>query len=137
MAQASPDVIRSRDPNHTVAVEPGSQQVRVTLNGETIADSRRIKVLHEAGHRPTFYFPQEDVSMNLLTPTDHHTHCPYKGEASYWTIEAGDRVSENAVWGYLDPYPEQESITGYLAFYANRVDAIFVDGDEQPRPAPR
>ena len=66
-------------------------------------DSRHAKLLHEQGHLPIYYFPEEDVRMDLLEPTDHATHCPLKGDASYWSVRVGDRVAENAVWGYPDP----------------------------------
>src|SRR3954469_23978200 len=110
MAQAVPLKRREREPGHTVAVEPSPRWVRVLINGTTIADSKRVKLLIETGARPVYYFPREDVRMDLLEPTDKHTHCPYKGDASYWTIRVGDRVSEDAVWSYTDPFPEREDI---------------------------
>jgi uncharacterized protein (DUF427 family) len=104
--------------------------VRVVFNGATIADSKRVKLLRETGHRPVYYFPREDVRMDLLQHTDHHTHCSYKGDASYWTIRVGDRAAENAVWSYLDPIPEQQAIKGYLAFYWNLVDAWYEEAEQ-------
>ena len=65
--------------------------------------------------------------MALLEKTAHGTHCPYKGDASYYTIKAGDRVAENAVWSYETPYPAMHEIAGHLAFYPDRVDAIEVE----------
>src|SRR5947209_6725721 len=124
MAQAAP-ARRQRDPNHKVETEISPRWVRVEFNGETIADSRRALLLRETGNRPVYYFPPEDVRMDVLTPTDQHTHCPYKGEASYWTLKVGDKVSENGVWSYLDPYPEHPDIKGYLAFYWARMDAWY------------
>src|SRR5438105_2398575 len=110
MAQTAPAPRRERQPNHKVEVEQSPRWVRAKFNGEIVADSRRALLLRETGSRPVYYFPQEDVRMDLMTPTDQHTHCPYKGEASYWTLKVGDKVSENGVWSYPDPYPDQPLI---------------------------
>jgi uncharacterized protein (DUF427 family) len=107
-----------------IRVEPAHHGVRVEFNGESIADSGRVLILREANHRPVFYFPPQDVRKDLLEPTELHTRCPYKGEASYWTIRVGDRVAENAVWSYQDPLPERRDIQGHLAFYPDRVDRV-------------
>ena len=74
-------------------------------------------LLHEAGHLPVFYFPMEDVRMDVMEATEHTTHSPLKGDASYWTIRVGDRMAENAAWSYLHPLPEGPEIKGYMAFY--------------------
>jgi len=109
---------------HQIHVEPAAQRIRATFNGEAIAESAHALILHETGHQPVYYFPPEDVRQDLLEPTELHTHCPYKGDASYWSIRVGDRVSENAMWAYLDPLPEREDIRGFRAFYRNRVDSL-------------
>jgi uncharacterized protein (DUF427 family) len=96
----------------------------------TIVDSKRVKLLFETGHLPVYYFPVDDVRMDLLEPTDRSTHCPYKGQASYWTVRAGGRMAENAVWGYQDPLPERTDIKGYVAFYWNKMDAWYEEDDE-------
>jgi uncharacterized protein (DUF427 family) len=119
-----------RSEQHRISVELAPRRVRVTFNGEVIADSNSVRLLRETGHQPVYYFPPEDVRADLVEPTDLHTRCPYKGEASYWTVRVGDRVSENAMWGYLDPLPEREDIRGYRAFYCNRMDAWYEE-DEQ------
>src|SRR6185369_10060361 len=98
MAQAVQPERRERQPGHVVKVEPSPRWVRVVFNGETIADSKRVKLVMETGVLPVYYFPKEDVRWDLLEATDRQTHCPYKGDASYWTIRVGDRVAENAVW---------------------------------------
>jgi uncharacterized protein (DUF427 family) len=121
---------------HRVQVEASPRWVRVNFNGQTIADSKRAVLLRETGHLPVYYFPPEDVRQDLLTPTDLHTRCPYKGEASYWTIRVGDRVAENAMWGYLDPLADRADIKGFRAFYWNRVDAWFEE-EEQIYAHPR
>src|SRR5438552_6554429 len=95
---------------HRVEVEPSPRWVRVQFNGEMIASSKHALMLRETGHLPVYYFPQADVRMDLLTPTDKHSTCPYKGLASYWTITVGDRVAADAVWSYLAPLPGHEDI---------------------------
>ena len=104
--------------------DPCHKRVRVVAGGETIADSRNLLLLQESGHQPVYYFPPDDVRMDLLEPSDRHTRCPKKGEASYYTIRAGERAAENAVWTYEDPYPAVAPIKGHLAFYPNQVDRI-------------
>lgn len=121
---------------HRVHVETSPRRVRVKFNGETIADSKRAVLLRETGHLPVYYFPPEDVRQDVLEPTDLHTHCPFKGEASYWTVRVGDAVAENAMWGYQDPLPEREDIRGYRAFYWDKVDAWYEE-DEQVFKHPR
>jgi uncharacterized protein (DUF427 family) len=82
---------------HTLYFEDCPKRVRVIFNGETIADSRRVKLLHETGHLPVYYFPEEDLRRDLLEPTEHTTHCPFKGDASYWLVKVGEKTAENAV----------------------------------------
>jgi uncharacterized protein (DUF427 family) len=94
-----------------------------------VADSTRTLLLLEEGHQPVYYFPLEDVRTDLMTPTDRHTTCPYKGEASYWTLRVGDRVAENAVWAYPNPIPERADLAGYVAFYRKEMDAWFEEDD--------
>jgi uncharacterized protein (DUF427 family) len=112
-----------------ITISPNPNRVIVRLGGRVIADSTRALVMRAPGTPSDQYIPREDVEMAALTRTSHVTHCPYKGDASYWTIRSGERVLENAVWSYESPYPRVAQIEGYLAFYANRVDAI----EEQPR----
>jgi uncharacterized protein (DUF427 family) len=124
-------VARNRpDSDHPVWTEPCSRRVRAFLDGVAVADSTRARLLLEAGHLPVYYFPPEDVRTDLLEPTDKATYCPHKGEASYWSVTAGDRVARNAVWSYQDPLPERTDIKGYLAVYWSRVDAWFEEDDE-------
>ena len=105
-----------------IALSPSPRRVRVTLAGEVVADSTSALLLRERSHVPVHYFPRTDVRMDLLTRTAHTTHCPYKGEASYWTVEAAGRTAENAVWSYEHPIPEMAGIAGYVAFYRDRMD---------------
>jgi uncharacterized protein (DUF427 family) len=112
------------------------KRVRAFFADTAIVDCSRPLLLLERGHSPVYYFPMEDVRMDLLKETDRHTHCPRKGGASYWTVEVGDRRSENAAWSYPDPIPEAFEIKGYVAFYWKRLEAWF-EGDDEVRPPSR
>ena len=118
--------IKIPGPDHPITITPSRDHVRVMLNGHAVADTKRALVLQEAAYKPVFYIPRTDAQMALMEKTAHSTHCPYKGDASYYTIEAGDRVAENAIWSYETPYPAMQEIAGHLAFYPDRVDAIEV-----------
>lgn len=111
-------------PDHPITVEPNPKRVRVTFAGRVVADTRRALTLREAGYAPVEYIPRADIDMALLEPTEHTTHCPYKGDASYFTLEAGGRTAENAAWSYEAPYPAVGEIRDHLAFYPRRVDGI-------------
>ena len=110
---------------HRVWTEPCPRRVRAVLDGVTIADSTGVLYLYETGLLPTYYFPRADVRFDLLKPTDHHTTCPFKGEASYWSIQTERRTVDNAVWGYPEPLPHAPDIAGYVAFYWDRLDAWY------------
>jgi len=116
-------------PDHRVDLLPEYRRVKVVFSGVTIADSDAALRVEETDHGAVHYLPEKDVRLDLMRPTEHHTRCPYKGEASYWTIEvpAGEgslRRSENAVWAYPKPYDEVSGLAGYYAFYTTRVDSI-------------
>jgi uncharacterized protein (DUF427 family) len=111
-------------PDHPITIKPASERVRVTFNGQVVADTSRALVLQEAAYKPVYYIPREDARMPLFERTAHATHCPYKGDASYYTIKVGDRTAENAIWSYEAPFPAMAEIAGRLAFYPNRVDKI-------------
>jgi uncharacterized protein (DUF427 family) len=113
-------------PDHPISIEPQGGRVRVTYNGRIVADSTRALVLRETRLRPVFYIPRDDAEMTLFERTAHKTHCPYKGDASYYSIRVGDRLAENAIWSYEQPFPDMAEIAGRLAFYPDRVDAIEV-----------
>src|SRR5260221_9520212 len=110
--------------------EASRRRVRVVCGGITVADSTGVMLLHEFGRLPVFYFPLEDVRMDLLEETSRRSHSPLKGEASYWTIRVGDRVAEDAAWSYAHPLPDGPPIKGYLAFYWHLMDAWYEE-DEQ------
>ena len=111
-------------PDHPISVAPHARRVRVKFNGVVVAETSRALVMEEGGYPIVFYIPREDADQSLLLRTPHATYCPYKGDASYFSIGVGDRVSENAIWTYENPYDAVASIKEYLAFYPNRVDAI-------------
>ena len=118
------------NPDYRILFERSPRRVRVKFNGVAIADSTDVHLLFETRHLPVYYFPRADVRLDLMTPTDHHTFCPYKGTASYWTIKVGDRTVENALWGYPEPFEEVAEIANFVAFYWNRVDAWFEEDEE-------
>ena len=118
------------NPDYKITFEASPRRVRVKFAGEWVADSSGAHLLFETRHLPVYYFPRGDVRLDLMMPTDHHTFCPYKGTAAYWTIRVGDRTSENAVWGYPEPYDEVAAIGDYVAFYWDRVDHWYEEDEE-------
>jgi uncharacterized protein (DUF427 family) len=111
-------------PDHPITITRNGKRVRVTFAGRTIADTEAALTLKEASYKPVLYVPRADTDMSLLASTDHHTHCPHKGDASYFTVTVDGRSAENAVWSYERPYPAMSEIKEYLAFYPDRVDRI-------------
>jgi uncharacterized protein (DUF427 family) len=107
-----------------ITIEPNPNRVVVRLGGAVLADSTRALVMRAPGTPDVQYIPREDVDMARLVRTAHVTHCPYKGDAAYWSIRSGSHTVENAVWSYESPYEAMALIKGHLAFYADRVDAI-------------
>jgi uncharacterized protein (DUF427 family) len=107
---------------HHIAISPADTHVEVAVDGVTIAASDRALVLQEGTLPPRYYLPRDDVRMDLLTATDSHTTCPFKGQASYWSAEVDGHVLTDLVWSYEQPIPEAAAIAGYLAFYNDRVD---------------
>ena len=123
-----------RDPFKRVDVLPSRRHVRVVVDGETLADTRRPHLLFETNHPVRYYIPPEDVRMDLLSPSATQSRCPYKGLASYWSIKIGGRIFEDMVWGYMEPIPECPKIKGQLAFFHERGADIYVDGEKIPTP---
>jgi uncharacterized protein (DUF427 family) len=109
---------------HPISIERNPKRVRVHFNGRIIADSRSALTLREANLPPVQYIPREDADMTVFERTSHRTHCPFKSDASYYTLRVDGRVAENAVWTYEEPFPAVQAIKGHLAFYPNRVDRI-------------
>ena len=112
---------------YRIAVKPGDKRVRVVFAGVTIADSTDALVLYETRLPSVYYFPQRDVRMDYLQRTEYRTHCPFKGNASYWSIHASDAQADNAVWAYENPLQEAQGISGYLAFTWNAMEAWYED----------
>ena len=106
------------------------QRIRAVFAGETVLDTRGAKILYESNIPGQWYIPAEDVRTDLLTPTDTSTHCPFKGDASYWTLTVGDRTEVDICWGYAEPLPGVAGIHGMRAFYFGRMDAWYEE-DEQ------
>src|SRR5918992_1192614 len=123
-----------RDPYTRVDIIAGSRHVRVEIDGITIADSTSPRLLFESGLPVRYYLPKPHVRMDLLTPTDGVSHCPYKGQAAYWSVRAGDSVHEDLAWSYATPLPESQKIAGLVCFYNEQVD-LHVDGVRQDRPS--
>jgi uncharacterized protein (DUF427 family) len=113
-------------PDHPIEIQPNAARVVVTVGGKVIADTRGALTLREAAYPPVQYIPRQDVDMAALTRSDHATYCPYKGEASYFSVPAGGNRSTNAVWTYETPFPSMAAIKDYVAFYPDRVDEISV-----------
>ena len=129
LEEDEPAIVHARDPYHRIDVLDTSRHVRLALDGETLADTTRARVLYETSLPPRWYMPREDVRMDLLTASDTRTGCAYKGFASYWSL--GDE--DDLVWSYPEPRPEVARIKGYLCFFNERTD-IEIDGELQERP---
>ena len=110
-----------KHPEHKVNTRPADMRVRVTFKGEVIADTREAIALDESKAPVVYYIPRKDVNMNRLVRTSHQTYCPFKGEASYFSLKDGP---DNAVWSYEQPYDEVSVIRDLLAFYRDKVDSI-------------
>jgi uncharacterized protein (DUF427 family) len=111
-------------PQHPITIEANSSRVVVTVGGKTIADTRDALTLREASYPAVQYIPRRDVDMTALTRSEHTTYCPYKGDASYYSIPSGGDRSLNAVWTYETPFEAMAEIKDYVAFYPDRVDKI-------------
>jgi uncharacterized protein (DUF427 family) len=111
-------------PDHPISIDANPSRVMVTVGGKVIADTRDALTLREASYPAVQYIPRRDVDMAALTRSNHTSYCPYKGEASYYSIPAGGDRSLNAVWTYESPFAAMTQIKEYVAFYADRVDEI-------------
>ena len=116
-----------RDPYTRVDILPSSRHVRIETGGETIAETTKPTLLFETGLRTRYYVPKTHVRMDLLTPSETVSHCPYKGEAEYWSLRVGNEVRADVAWSYRAPLPESQKVAGLLSFYPEKVD-LSVDG---------
>ncbi|MQA12018.1 MAG: DUF427 domain-containing protein [Pseudonocardiaceae bacterium] len=121
---------RIEGPAHRLLFDEFPRRVRAMFGAEVVLDTQDGKLLHETAYLPQLYVPDSDVRAELLTPTDHRTHCPFKGDASYWSVQVGDRTAENAVWAYPTPHEDASWLRGYQAVYFGAMDAWF-DEDEE------
>jgi len=108
-------------PDHPITIAANPKRVRVSADGVVIADTTQALTLKEASYPAVQYVPRTDANMELLARTDRVTHCPYKGDANYFSINANGKTLENAIWTYETPFPAMAEITGHLAFYRDRV----------------
>ncbi len=114
-------------PEHPITLTANPKRVRVLYQDHLIADTGGALTLKEADYPPVQYIPRDDATMMFLARSDRKTHCPYKGEASYYNIVRDGVITENAVWSYEDPYPAMALIKDYLAFYPNQVEIEELD----------
>ncbi|AWL95170.1 DUF427 domain-containing protein [Bradyrhizobium ottawaense] len=108
-------------PDHPITITQNSRRVRVTAGDIVIAETSKALTLKEAKYPAVQYVPREDTNMALLARTDRVTHCPYKGDASYYSVKAEGKVLDNAIWTYETPFPAMSEISGHLAFYPDKV----------------
>lgn len=108
-------------PDHPISISPLNGQVTVRFKGVQVAHSANALELKEASYPPVIYVPRSDISIEHFLRTEHRTHCPYKGDASYFSLVANDESAENAVWTYEQAYPSVKAIEGYVAFYPDKV----------------
>lgn len=114
-------------PDHPITVEPAKKRWRAYFAGHVIADTNDALIVREADYPAVVYFPREDVAMEYMSRTDRRTHCPYKGDAAYYTILMDGKFAENAVWTYEDAAASVGQIGQRLAFYTDQVEVYEVD----------
>jgi|SRR5688572_27171811 uncharacterized protein (DUF427 family) len=116
-------------------MESVSKRLRVIFNSITIADTTTGYRILETSHPPVYYLPPQDIQMKYLSPLSRRTFCEFKGAANYWTVKVNGKKAESAAWGYMNPMQGYQAFTGYIAFYAGRMDACYVDEElVQPQP---
>jgi uncharacterized protein (DUF427 family) len=123
----------ARDPYKRIDVLNSSRHIEIKIDGVTVADTHRPRLLFETGLPTRFYVPKLDVDMELLTPTETHSVCPYKGTASYYSVTVDGKTYDDYVWTYPLPIPECPKVENLLCFYNEKVD-VYVDGELQERP---
>jgi uncharacterized protein (DUF427 family) len=133
LEEDEPVYTHPRDPYTRVDILGSSRHVRVEVDGVPVADSVRPVILFETGLPPRYYLPLSDVRTELLTASDTQTHCPYKGTATYWSVDTGHGVRPDLVWAYRAPLAESQKVAGLACFYDEKVD-VYLDGELQERP---
>ena len=130
--------MKTPGPDHPISLTPSAQHLRVRLDDHVIADSQAATMLQEDNYPPVAYFPRDGIEMALLTKTATSTHCPYKGDASYYSIFLDGRLVEDVAWSYEAPYPAMDAIKGLIAFYPNKVTVYPVsEADLEARTSPQ
>jgi uncharacterized protein (DUF427 family) len=132
LEEDEPVVGHPRDPFHRVDIRQTSRPVRIEIEGDVVADTTRARLLFETQIATRFYIPREDVTAELY-PSERRTYCPYKGQASYWSLDAGGRRRPDIAWSYEQPLPEVPQLKGLIAFWDERVDVV-LDGVHRGRP---
>lgn len=133
LEEDEPVYTHPRDPHTRIDILSSSRHVEVVVEGEKVASSSKPTILFETGLPPRYYLPIPEVRMDLLEPSDTQSHCPYKGTATYWSLNVGGKKFDDFVWTYRTPLPESQKIAGLVAFYNEKVD-LYVDGELQRRP---
>lgn len=131
---SNPSADRSLHDGYRLQVAPCASRITVRFQDQTIADSADVLIMRETNHAPVYYFPRKDVAMNLLEPTDHRSHCPFKGNANYWTLHVGGREAQNVAWSYEDPFDEALVVKDHIAFYWDKMEAWLADGEPMAQP---
>ena len=116
---------------HQITITPSTLHVEVSIDGETVAESDRPVLLDETGLPTRYYLPREDVRTELLRPTSRSTTCPFKGQASYWSVDVGGTVHDDLVWSYEAPIPAAQGIAGLMSFYNDRVEVAVGDAADR------
>lgn len=109
-------------PDHPITIAPAGERIRICFAGQIVAESADALVLREASYPPVYYLPRADARMPHFAPSEKRTYCPYKGDCSYFSLQAGGEIAENAVWSYERPYEAVAEIAGHLAFYPEKVE---------------
>lgn len=125
---SAPTNFRVDGPEHRLLFDAFPRRVRALFGGQVVFDTRRGKLLHETGHLPVLYVPEPDVRRDLLEPSSHHTHCPFKGEASYWSFDDEGQTHDGVVWSYETPIDEALEIKELMCFYPDRAE-VTVNGE--------
>ncbi len=118
MSEPAPGFLKH--PDYQVEITPTDDRIRILVGDCCLADTQRPLRVTESRHRPVWYVPLEDLDAEFIEPTDHQTYCPFKGNASYWTVDAAGTRLENSIWGYRTPYRECEPLMDHVAFYTDR-----------------
>lgn len=126
--------VHARDPFKRIDAIKSSRHVKVVVGGKTVAETTEPVVLLEPGHPIRYYIPKADVRMELLQESDRTSRCPYKGEAHYYSVQANDTLAPDIAWYYTYPTLESVQVAGMVCFFNERVDELYIDGEQQPQP---